>query len=112
RSSAWRNRPLRLAFENNCLFRASTQRALDDAGIPWDMAVESDSSKTIEASVSADIAVHVALEGTAPPMVEAIRHGGELPELKVYRVNLYRSARRDPAVSMLDAMLRQAYADI
>ena len=110
--SAWRQRPLRLAFENNCLFRTGTQRSLDEAGIPWEMAVTSESSKTIEASVSADIAVHVALEGTAPPVVEVIRHGGELPELKTYRVNLYGSPNRDPAMAMLDEMLRQAYADI
>ncbi|MEL6700090.1 MAG: LysR family transcriptional regulator, partial [Pseudomonadota bacterium] len=52
--SAWKARPLRLAFENNCIFRRDTQRALDGADIAWEMAVESESTRTIEASVSAD----------------------------------------------------------
>ncbi len=45
---AWRQRPLRLAFEHNCIFRKEVQQALDEAGIPWEMAVESDSTRTIE----------------------------------------------------------------
>ena len=85
--SAWRQRPIRLAFEHNCIFRGSVQRALDRAGIPWEMAVESNSSRTIEASVSADLAVHTVIEGTEPPYVERIPHGGALPELTSTRIN-------------------------
>lgn len=87
--SAWRRRPLRLAFEHNCFFRPGVQAALDAAGIDWEMAVESDSSQTIEASVSADLAVHAVIEGTEPAMVERIAHGGGLPELQEYKINLY-----------------------
>ena len=47
--SAWRQRPLRLAYEYNCIFRRSVEDALDQAGIPWEMAVESESSRTVEA---------------------------------------------------------------
>lgn len=108
---AWRQRPLRLAYEHNCIFRQSVQAALDAAGIPWQMAVESDSTRTIEASVSADLAVHTVLAGSEPPYVERITHGGALPELKRMKVNLYVA---DPAhsatVTELAGLIRRAYA--
>ena len=87
--SAWKNRPLRLAYENNCFFRAGVQRRLDEAGIPWDMAVESNNTRTIEATVSADLAVHTMLEGTEPRYFERIHHGGALPELGGMNINMY-----------------------
>ncbi|WP_435259704.1 LysR family transcriptional regulator [Thioclava sp. FR2] len=108
---AWKQRPLRLAYEHNCIFRQSVQAALDAAGIPWQMAVESDSTRTIEASVSADLAVHTVLSGSEPPYVERIAHSGTLPELKRMKVNLYVA---DPVhsetVSELATMIRRAYA--
>jgi DNA-binding transcriptional LysR family regulator len=88
---AWKGRPLKLAFEHRCIFRQSVQAALDEAGIAWEMAVESDQSRTIEASVSADLAVNVALDGSVGPYVEPIAHGGALPELGQKQVNLYRA---------------------
>ena len=93
--TAWQRRPLRLAFEEECIFRQGVQAALDAAAIPWEMAVLSDSSRTVEASVSADLAVHVALEGTEIPDVERIDHGGALPPLASQRINLYGERRLD-----------------
>jgi len=87
----WKQRPLRLAFEHACIFRSAAQSALDAQGIPWEIAVESDSIRTVEASVSADLAVHTSIEGTEPPYVEQIAHGGALPDLPRIKVNLYRS---------------------
>jgi DNA-binding transcriptional LysR family regulator len=87
----WKQRPLRLAFEHACIFRNSVQAALDRAGIPWEMAVESDSIRTVEASVSADLALHACIEGTEPPYVERVAHGGALPPLPQIKINLYRS---------------------
>lgn len=89
--SAWRQRPLRLAFCSNCIFRGGAQRALDEAGIPWEMGVDSDSEPAVEATVSADLAVTAMIEGTAPVYMELIPHGGALPELKRQRINLYSS---------------------
>jgi DNA-binding transcriptional LysR family regulator len=85
----WKQRPLRLAFEHRCIFRKFVQRRLDEVGIPWEMAVESHSSRTIEASVSADLAVHTMLAGAEPPHFERINHGGALPELRQFNINLY-----------------------
>lgn len=87
--NAWKQRPLRLAYEGSCIFRSGVQRKLDEAGISWEMGVESNSTRTIEATVSADLAVHTMLEGTEPPYFERIQHGGALPELGKMNVNLY-----------------------
>ncbi|RGP38969.1 LysR family transcriptional regulator [Pseudotabrizicola alkalilacus] len=107
---AWKGRPLKLAYEHNCIFRQGVQAALDRAGIAWQMAVESDSTRTIEASVSADLAVHTVLAGSEPPYVERISHGGTLPDLKRMKVNLYvADPAHSPAVLEMAAMIQRAY---
>ncbi len=107
---AWKGRPLRLAFEYTCIFRTGVQSALERAGIAWEMAVESDSSRTIEASVSADLAVHAAIEGTAPRYLEQVVHGGVLPELHRTQINLYvADPAHGPVVEVFAALVRQAY---
>lgn len=106
----WKQRPLRLAFEYRCIFRAGVLRALDDAGIPWEMAVESDRLRTIEASVSADLAVHALMAGTEPPYAERIAHGGALPTLTSKQINLYMADQGNTAVlSELASLIRTAY---
>lgn len=108
--SAWKARPLRLAFEHRCIFRVGVQQALTNAGIEWEMGVESDSTRTVEASVSADLAVHAIVQGTTPPHMEVIDHGGALPELAVKKINLYRSdLARGPMYDDLANLIRQAY---
>ncbi|WP_102107842.1 LysR family transcriptional regulator [Oceaniglobus roseus] len=87
--TAWRQRPIRLAFCSSCIFRPGAQRALDEAGIAWEMAVDSDADPAIEATVSADLAVTALIEGTAPAFMEQVAHGGGLPELKRQKINLY-----------------------
>ncbi len=109
--TAWRTRPLRLAFNYDCMIRAKAQRALDNAGIPWEMAVESDSTRTVEASVSADLAIHAALENTADNHLVEIPHNGALPDLPDFKVNLYIAdgPQSDLAEKLAD-MVRAAYA--
>lgn len=108
---AWRQRPLRLAFETRNIFRAGVEAALDTAGIPWEVAVTSEMSRTIEVSCAADLAVHALLEGTVPATLTVIDHGGALPEIGAWRVNLYvADTLRGQAEQSLVAMLRQAYA--
>jgi DNA-binding transcriptional LysR family regulator len=108
--SAWRQRPLRLAFGRHCLFRPKVLAALDAAEVPWEMAVETDSDRTIEATVSADLAVHAVLEGTEARHLERIDHGGTLPDLPLHKINLYGAdhARRDIVVALAE-LLRQSY---
>ncbi|WP_300032207.1 LysR family transcriptional regulator [uncultured Roseobacter sp.] len=87
--AAWRQRPLRLAFGRQCTFRPRVVEALDAADVPWDVMVETESDRTIEATVSADLAVHTMIEGTEPPHLERIEHAGALPALPMQLINLY-----------------------
>ncbi|WP_112324241.1 LysR family transcriptional regulator [Oceanibium sediminis] len=108
--AAWRQRPLRLAFENSCIFRPVVQKALDDAGISWDMAVNSESTRTVDATVSADLAVHAGIVGHASPYLENIDHGGALPALPSVNVNMFARPRADnPLIEVLARYVRQAY---
>ena len=87
--AAWRQRPLQLAFGRLCTFRADVVAALDAAGIDWQLIVDTESDRTIEATVSADLAVHAMITGTEPPHLERIEHKGALPELARQHINLY-----------------------
>ncbi len=108
--TAWKERPLRLAYERSCMFRRGVQEALDRAGIGWEMAVESDSARSIDASVGADLAVQAVIEGTEPPGVKRIAHGGALPDLGEVNINLYRAETcTGPVADTLLALLRQNY---
>lgn len=108
--TAWRQRPLRLAFEYTNIFRKGVQQALNASGVEWEMAVESDRSRPIEASVSADLAVHAMVAGSEPPYVERIQHGGALPELMSKRINLYVSdVNGGPVLNDLARLIRQSY---
>ena len=108
---AWRQRPLPLAYEQRCIFRQGVQARLDAKGIPWILAVDSDNTRTVEATVSADLAVHTVLEGSEPRHVERISHGGTLPELAKMKINLYvGEAVHGAAISALADLMRRAYA--
>jgi DNA-binding transcriptional LysR family regulator len=108
--SAWRQRPLRLAFGRHCLFRPKVIAALDAADLPWDMVVETESDRTIEATVAADLAIHAMLEGTEPQHLMQIDHGGALPDLPVQVVNLYGGDNRpDEVTTALANLIRQTF---
>jgi DNA-binding transcriptional LysR family regulator len=109
--SAWKQRPLPLAYEHRCGFRSGVQAVLDRHAIAWTMAVESDSTRAIEASVQADLAVHTVLAGTESEALERVAHGGALPVLPTKCVNLYVAAHanRRPHAALVD-LLRDGYA--
>lgn len=109
----WKQRPLRLALEDACIFRGPALAALDAAGISWEVGVEADSIRTVEATVSADLAVHAVIEGTESPYTATIPHQGALPALPRIRINMYRSelARAEPVDALVD-LIRQAYRAI
>jgi len=105
---AFRQRPLPLAFEINCIFRTGVQAALDAAGIDWVMASEAEATRSIEASVSADLAVHALVAGAEPRDLAPVPHGGSLPDLGQIQVNLYTG--QNEAAGPLAAIIRQEYA--
>ena len=107
---AWRQRPVPLALGRVCAFRPRIVEALDRAGVAWESAVESDSDRTQEATVSCDMAIHALLAGTEPPHAERIAHAGALPDLPSYLVNLYiRPGATSPGVAALAELLRSAW---
>jgi DNA-binding transcriptional LysR family regulator len=108
--SAWRQRPLRLAYERDCIFRPVVLKRLDEAGIPWELAVDTTSPRTVEATVSADLAVHSMIEGNEWRDFERIAHGGALPDLRMVAINLYYNALAEgPMVPDLVALIRRSY---
>ena len=107
---AWKQRPLPVAFEYICAFRPVAIRALESAEMAWSMAVESDSIRTVEASVAADLGVACMLETTLPPQVEPVAHGGALPMLPRMQINLYRTEGPNAALAdQLAQAVREAY---
>jgi DNA-binding transcriptional LysR family regulator len=107
----WRMRPLRLAFCKFCAFRPIAMAELDKAGIDWEMTVESDDDRSIEALISADLSIGALLEGSIPPHQEAVPHGSGLPDLGTQQINLYApTADRGGMVDELRKVLRSAFA--
>ena len=92
--AAWRQRPLSIAYGRLCSFRPHVVAALDAEGIQWQMLLETDNDSAIHATVSADLAVHTAIEGTEPQQLARIKHDGALPELPLQLINLYQNEGR------------------
>lgn len=107
--SAYRTRPLRFASGRRCRFRPVAIRKLDELGLPWELAVDSESDRTIEATVAADLAVGAMLEGTEPPHLAPLPASCGLPDLGTQLINLYVSDT-GPLTRHLGDMIRQGYA--
>ena len=64
----------------------------------------------VEAAVSADLAVHAMIDGTQPPFLERIDHGGALPALAPQQINLYADSGQGGEVhKTLLSLLRSAF---
>ena len=108
--SAWRQRPLRLAFCDSCIFRSIAIGALERAQIPWERAVSAVQIHAVEAVISADLAVAAFLDGAAPATGETLP-AGALPPLGLSRIKLYVSAvAPSPPLEALADMIRQGFA--
>ncbi|OWU86829.1 LysR family transcriptional regulator [Oceanicola sp. 22II-s10i] len=111
--NAWRQRPIRYASAKTCIFRAGAIRALEAAGIDWESAVETQQDRTVEATISADLAIGAMIEGTEPLQLERIHHNGDLPELGSQKICLYHQDRgAGEVVERLTEILRNAYTGI
>lgn len=107
--SAWRNDPVPLALCNNCNFRPGVLRKLEEAGLRWDMAVDSGLTSANEAAVSADLAIMAAIEGGIPPLTEVIRHEGALPDLGETNIVLYYQRPDSPMDAEIAEMIRASH---
>ncbi|WP_158966936.1 LysR family transcriptional regulator [Chachezhania sediminis] len=106
---AARQRPLRMAFSRHCAFRPQAIAALEQADIPWQMAVDTEFDRAVEATVSADLAVTAMIAGTQPPHLTQLE-GTALPDLPVQMINMYggETVRTRPETDMAE-MLRQNF---
>lgn len=110
--TAWRQRPLQLAFCKFCMFRGPITVKLEAHDVPWEMNVDTASDRAVEAAVSADLAVHAVIDGTQPPFLEKIDHGGALPALAPQQINLYADTGQGGEVhKALVSLLRSAFED-
>ncbi|MCE0504177.1 MULTISPECIES: LysR family transcriptional regulator [unclassified Roseivivax] len=107
---AWRQRPLPYAQARICAFRPAVVRALEASGIPWFQVIDSDSDRSIEATVSADLGVVALIEGHAPPQLERIETGGALPDLGTMKINLYAERAEQGPPAALAELLRKGFA--
>jgi DNA-binding transcriptional LysR family regulator len=107
---AWQKLPLRLGFKDSCIFRPQALAALDAAGIPWEMAIESENEQAIEATVAADLAVSARLRDAMPPGTVPIESRNALPALGQVRICMYAAPTlKGEAAQMLMQELRTAY---
>ncbi|MBM1219710.1 LysR family transcriptional regulator [Ponticoccus sp. SC2-23] len=107
--TAWRQRPLPIAFCSNCIFRSGVLRRVNEANVPWRMVVESALDNAVDAAVSADLAISAAIEGGYPPQTAAIEHKGALPDPGETGIVLYMAQQGTPVAAALRDMIRSAY---
>ena len=108
--AAFKQRPVPLALCRQCMFRPGVIAKLDQMDVDWELAVDSESDRTVEATVSADLAVTTILEGHAPPHMELIPHGVGLPELGIQKINIYGAKTpKNELVGKLADMLRHGF---
>jgi DNA-binding transcriptional LysR family regulator len=107
---AWRARPVRFGSVSRCLFKRPAIEALEAAGLPWELVVDAQSFSAVDASVSADLAICVQLASSVPSQCEAVRHGGALPQLPHYLINMYvTEGPQAPLAQRLSGCVRESY---
>jgi DNA-binding transcriptional LysR family regulator len=107
----WKKQPLPIAYENHCAFRPLVAGILDKAGISWESAVDTGQTKTVEASVSADFAVHACLRGTEPSDWVEVPEEANLPELPEFKITLQKGGSANPVlINRLAELVTKAYA--
>jgi DNA-binding transcriptional LysR family regulator len=109
---AWKRRPFPLGTVAGCIFNKPAIESLSAAGFNWTVAVDSVSNPVMDANLAADRVVRLHMEGCVNPQVETIRHGGALPRLPDFYVNMYltQGPRRRLAEPLAE-VFRGAYAE-
>jgi DNA-binding transcriptional LysR family regulator len=107
--SAWRQRPLPIAFCSNCIFRTGVLRRVAEADMPWRMVVESGLDNAVDAAVSADLAISASIKGGSPRQTAEIDHKGALPDPGQTKIVLYMAQNGTPVSAALQDFIRTAY---
>jgi DNA-binding transcriptional LysR family regulator len=109
---AWRRRPLPLGTVAGCIFNRAAIDSLDAAGFDWALALDSVSNPAMDASILADMVVRLQMQSTVPAHFETIAHGGALPPLPAFHINMYLTGGpRRRLVEPLAEALRIAYGE-
>ena len=103
---AYKSRPLRVAFCRSCGFREFALARLDAENVSWELAVDSDSDMTVDATISADLAVTARLQGHAPTYVKYLEDG-LLPDLGTQNINLYAGNGKTAITEVMVDYIRQ-----
>ncbi|MEL6219981.1 MAG: LysR family transcriptional regulator [Pseudomonadota bacterium] len=108
--SAWQRRPLPLGTVEGCVFTRPAVETLNRSGLAWKLELDSGTTQAVEASMMADQVVHLQMRGTIDARFEEIAHGGALPQLPDFLINLYvTSGPRQRLAQHLADTLRAAY---
>ncbi len=89
---AFQKRPVPIAYARTCVFRPQVTRALDAAGLGWDMVVDTEADASVTAMVGADLAVFALLRGQEIAGLAPLPRGHKLPDLPLQKVNLYQAS--------------------
>ena len=109
----WKKQPLPIAYENHCAFRPLVANVLDNAGISWELAVDTGQTKTVEASVSADFAVHACLKGMEPSDWIEIPPEANLPNLPEFQITMQKGGSANPIlIDRIAELISNAYSSL
>ena len=74
------------------------------------MLIQDESERVIEASISADLAIHAVLEGAEGRNCARVQDNGTLPRLPMTMINMYMSkVTRGPLTLRLAELMREGY---
>ncbi|SMX37334.1 LysR family transcriptional regulator [Octadecabacter ascidiaceicola] len=107
--TAWKQRPLPVAFCSNCIFRSGVLKRMDDESFAWEMVVESHTDTAIQAVVSADLAVHAVIKGVYARQTAPVPSEASLPDPGKSQIVLYMQSKKDPVQAALHDMIRESY---
>lgn len=108
--TAYKQRPLPVAFCSRCIFRSGVLRQLDETQTAWEMVVDSDLDNAVEAVVSADLAISAAIKGFTSHGSRPVPDTSGLPELGSTKIILYAQPSEETVTAVLADMLRSVYA--
>jgi len=107
--TAWRKRPLPVAFCSKCIFRSGVLKLMDEAAFGWEMVTESQTDTAIEAVVSADLAVRAVIKGFYARQMAPVPNDANLPDPGTTSIVLYMQSKTDPVQAGLYDMIRHSY---
>ncbi|MEM7079651.1 MAG: LysR family transcriptional regulator [Pseudomonadota bacterium] len=100
-------RPLPLALCKHCAMRPSVIKALDAAQLAWVSVGDTDNEATVDALVSADLAISPKLRLTTPQVARL--QDDRLPVLPGALINLYLADQPDERIPRIAAVVREVF---